>query len=150
MCRELSRSTLYSSSCPSSRSATRRSSFSTLITNLLPVLRGERPRIRFTLSIIGLEKIGSHGGISRAIIFLRSSDGLKNRPASPRRGSRLRGRWPSVSKEPFEKAFWLPRLRGGDRLRAQRSRLLRIIRHAAAGVCFRFHIRLPAGLRHIG
>src|SRR5450755_909418 len=55
MLRELFRSTLYSSSRPFSRSATRRSSFSTLMTSLLPVLREARPRIRFTLSIISNE-----------------------------------------------------------------------------------------------
>src|SRR5437016_4268692 len=52
MLRELLRSTLYSSSRPFSSSATRDSSFSTLSMSLLPVLREERPKIFFTLSII--------------------------------------------------------------------------------------------------
>src|SRR5712692_8904802 len=55
MLRELSRSTLYSSSCPFSSNATRRSSFSTLTINLFPVLREERPKIFFTLSNINLK-----------------------------------------------------------------------------------------------
>src|SRR5882724_525601 len=50
--REFLRSTLYSSSRPFSSSATRDSSFSTLSISLLPVLREERPKIFFTLSII--------------------------------------------------------------------------------------------------
>src|SRR4030095_14027516 len=66
MLRELSRSTLYSSSRPSSSRATRRSSFSTLITILLPVLRRDRPRIRFTCSIIVLQIFRSHRGGSGA------------------------------------------------------------------------------------
>ena len=57
MLRELLRSTLYSSSRPFSSSATRRSSFSTLTISLLPVLRDERPKSLFTLSIINLEKL---------------------------------------------------------------------------------------------
>ena len=57
MLREVLRSTLYSSSRPFSSSATRRSSFSTLMISLLPVLREERPKNLFTLSIINL-KVG--------------------------------------------------------------------------------------------
>src|SRR5258707_15060734 len=66
MLRELSRSTLYSSSWPSSRRATRRSSFSTLIISLLPVLRRDRPRNFFTCSIIVLQSFRSHRGKSVA------------------------------------------------------------------------------------
>src|SRR5438046_3448725 len=55
--RELLRSTLYSSSRPFSSRATRDSSFSTLRTSLLPVLREERPKIFLTLSIIKLERL---------------------------------------------------------------------------------------------
>src|SRR4029453_3357270 len=55
--RESLRSTLYSSSRPFSRSATRDSSFSTLSMSLLPVLREESPKILFTLSIIKLERL---------------------------------------------------------------------------------------------
>src|SRR5207248_10180667 len=60
MLRELLRSTLYSSSRPFSRSATRRSSFSTLIISLLPVLGEPRPKIRFTFSIISGESGCDH------------------------------------------------------------------------------------------
>src|SRR5260370_3935592 len=55
--REPLRSTLYSSSRPFSSNATRRSSFSTLTTNLLPVLRAVRPKIFFTLSNIDFERL---------------------------------------------------------------------------------------------
>src|SRR6266550_3729928 len=55
MFRELLRSTLYSSSRPPSSKATRVSSFSTLRTSLLPVLREGRPKIFLTLSIIKME-----------------------------------------------------------------------------------------------
>src|ERR1700704_2958134 len=55
MFREVLRSTLYSSRRPFSSNATRRSSFSTLIINLLPVLGPPRPKIRLTLSIISGE-----------------------------------------------------------------------------------------------
>ena len=48
MLRYLSRSTLYSSSCPSSINATRRSSFSTLMNNFVAVWRRDR-RNRFTV-----------------------------------------------------------------------------------------------------
>src|SRR6266404_8348513 len=57
--RELLRSTLYSSSRPFSSRATRDSSFSTLRTSLLPVLREERPKIFLTLSIIKLERLAN-------------------------------------------------------------------------------------------
>src|SRR3954471_20525643 len=60
MLRVLFRSTLYSSSRPFSSSATRRSSFSTLITSFLPVLREARPKILFTFSIIGRGKLCDH------------------------------------------------------------------------------------------
>src|SRR5437588_12410530 len=60
MLRELLRSTLYSSSRPFSSSATRDSSFSTLSMSLLPVLREERPKIFFTLSIIKLKCLCDH------------------------------------------------------------------------------------------
>src|SRR5438046_10389582 len=62
MFRELLRSTLYSSSRPFSSSATRDSSFSTLSMSLLPVLREERPKIFFTLSIIKLKCLCDHNG----------------------------------------------------------------------------------------
>src|SRR6266481_3386831 len=62
MLRELLRSTLYSSSRPFSSSATRDSSFSTLSMSLLPVLREERPKIFFTLSIIKLKCLCDHNG----------------------------------------------------------------------------------------
>src|SRR5256886_7387011 len=65
MFRELSRSTLYSSSWPFSSSATRRSSFSTLRMSLLPVLREERPKIFFTLSIIKLRRLSDQKWKSR-------------------------------------------------------------------------------------
>src|SRR5439155_26109219 len=57
MFREFLRSTLYSSSRPFSSRATRDSSFSTLSMSLLPVLREERPKIFFTLSIIKLKRL---------------------------------------------------------------------------------------------
>src|SRR5690242_4880002 len=57
MLREPLRSTLYSSSRPFSSNATRRSSFSTLTTNLLPVLREPRPKIFFTLSNIKFKRL---------------------------------------------------------------------------------------------
>src|SRR5215213_10182576 len=60
MLRELFLSTLYSSRRPFSSSATRRSSFSTLITSFLPVFREARPKIRFTFSIIGRGKFCDH------------------------------------------------------------------------------------------
>src|SRR5688572_25892754 len=60
MLREVLRSTLYSSSRPFSSSATRRSSFSTLIINLLPVFGEPKPKIRFTLSIIIGERVCDH------------------------------------------------------------------------------------------
>src|SRR2546423_1475493 len=60
MFREVFRSTLYSSRRPFSSNATRRSSFSTLITNLLPVLGPPRPKIRLTLSIISRESGCDH------------------------------------------------------------------------------------------
>src|SRR2546430_17399007 len=56
MLREVLRSTLYSSRRPFSSKATRRSSFSTLITILFPVLREERPKIFRTLSSINLKR----------------------------------------------------------------------------------------------
>src|SRR6476646_3713318 len=56
MLREVLRSTLYSSSRPFSSNATRRSSFSALITILFPVLRGEKPKIFRTLSNIQFNK----------------------------------------------------------------------------------------------
>src|SRR5689334_21254575 len=55
MLREVFRSTLYSSSRLFSSNATRRSSFSTLITILLPVLREGRPKIFRTFSNINLD-----------------------------------------------------------------------------------------------
>src|SRR6476659_8211215 len=54
MLREVFRSTLYSSSRLFSSNATRRSSFSTLITILFPVLRVGRPKIFRTFSNINL------------------------------------------------------------------------------------------------
>src|ERR1043166_6482059 len=60
MFRELLRSTLYSSSRPLSSKATRVSSFSTLRTSLLPVLREGRPKIFLTLSIIKMEGLTGH------------------------------------------------------------------------------------------
>src|SRR5688572_468651 len=60
MFREVLRSTLYSSSRPFSSSATRRSSFSTLIINLLPVFGEPKPKMRFTLSIIIGERVCDH------------------------------------------------------------------------------------------
>ena len=47
MLRELLRSTLYSSSRPFSSRATRRSSFSTLMISLLPVLRRDKTKKSF-------------------------------------------------------------------------------------------------------
>src|SRR5882757_2026851 len=55
MLREVLRSTLYSSSRPFSSKATRRSSFSTLLTILLPVLGDDRRKIFRTLSNIKLK-----------------------------------------------------------------------------------------------
>src|SRR5207237_5266283 len=55
--RESLRSTLYSSRRLFSSNATRRSSFSTLTTNLFPVLREVRPKIFFTLSNINFERL---------------------------------------------------------------------------------------------
>src|SRR2546422_4157782 len=55
--REPLRSTLYSSRRLFSSNATRRSSFSTLTTNLLPVRREPRPKIFFTLSNINFERL---------------------------------------------------------------------------------------------
>src|SRR4029453_4419628 len=52
MLRSLGRSMVYSSSTPFSRSATRRSSFSQLMTILLPVWRGAIPSMRFTRSVM--------------------------------------------------------------------------------------------------
>src|ERR1700759_775715 len=62
MLREVLRSTLYSSRRPFSSNATRRSSFSALMTILFPVLRDERPKIFRTFSnIIKLtEWVGLH------------------------------------------------------------------------------------------
>src|SRR5437868_13263954 len=60
MFRALLRSTLYSSRRPASSKATRDSSFSTLSMSLLPVLREERPKIFFTLSIIKLKCLCDH------------------------------------------------------------------------------------------
>src|SRR3954465_10498441 len=74
MLRELFRSTLYSSNRPPSRSATRRSSFSTLMTSLLPVLREVRPKIRFTLSIINLESWFDHERVRRTAGHARDQD----------------------------------------------------------------------------
>src|SRR5260370_28114693 len=93
MLRELLRSTLYSSSRPFSRSATRDSSFSTLSMSLLPVLREERPKIFFTLSIIKLKCLCDHNG-NKVIHFLldrhshrarapRPCDGCGTGPRSP-------------------------------------------------------------------
>src|SRR6266403_978240 len=75
MFREVLRSTLYSSSRPFSSNATRRSSFSTLITNLLPVLGVPRPKIRLTFSIIsgeiGCDHERSVGGFGLRLVPIR-------------------------------------------------------------------------------
>src|SRR5580704_9016247 len=71
MFRSVSRSILYSSSTPSSRSATRRSSFSQLMTIWLPVLRLDRPRNCLTLSsMIELEKVGVERLEEQKVMFL--------------------------------------------------------------------------------
>src|SRR4051812_13805987 len=61
MLREVFRSTLYSSSRLFSSNATRRSSFSTLITILFPVLREGRPKIFRTFSNINLGTFRDQG-----------------------------------------------------------------------------------------
>src|SRR5205807_7490792 len=94
MLRALLRSTLYSSRRPFSSNATRRSSFSTLTTNLLPVLRDVRPKIFFTLSNINFERLRDrerkhgqgivHCSLDRHCLLKTTADrswrGLRRRP----------------------------------------------------------------------
>src|SRR5438105_2738259 len=111
MLRALLRSTLYSSRRPFSSNATRRSSFSTLTTNLLPVLRDVRPKIFFTLSNINFETLRDRERKHGQRVVHCSLDRhwlLKTTANRSWRGLRCR---PFDSKKAFKKV-WLARGRG--------------------------------------
>src|ERR1700724_3812840 len=115
MLREPLRSTLYSSSRPFSSSATRRSSFSTLTTILLPVLGEPRPKIFLTLSNINFIRLrdlkrmmSCEGNIHRS---LDRHWLLETTAYGSWRGLRRR---PFPSKKPFKKV-------GLSRWRSRRS-----------------------------
>src|ERR1700724_3062909 len=129
MLREPLRSTLYSSSRPFSSSATRRSSFSTLTTILLPVLGEPRPKIFLTLSNINFIRL-------RDLKRMMSCEGNIHRSLDPHwllettaygswRGLRHR---PFPSEKPFKKVGLSRRRRrrGADHPRTLGNLSLRI------------------------
>src|SRR5213075_1111884 len=116
MFREVLRSTLYSSRRPFSSNATRRSSFSTLITNLLPVLGPPRPKIRLTFSIISRE-IGCDHERSVEGFGLPGSDQIVSSSAHRPLFRRWRGCWRRLradAKKSFKKAELARRRRSHD------------------------------------
>src|SRR5450432_134997 len=147
MLRDLSRSTLYSSSCPSSSSATRRSSFSTLMINLLPVLRRDSPRIRFTCSIIMLKIFGSHRGKSGVGPHLVKSNTWL---LASRRNRRRSGRSWMRAEEALEKVLGTLRRWRCEGQSAKRPLWMGNVGDFPAGVCFGFDIGRIARLRHVG